>query len=164
MVDGRERLLVVLREFAAVQNELGRQFARSQGMHPTDAAAVVEVLTAEEQGRPLTSARLAARLGLSTGATSTLLNRLEEAGHVVRSREQRDRRVVTVRSTTGVHERAGVFYSDLADRLRDVLGVYAAADLDLVAGLVESLAAVTRDHFHPAGTAAEAAASVGEGG
>lgn len=135
----RERVLQCLRAFASVQSELGRVFARSRRLHTTDAAAIVEILAAEGRGRSLTPARLAERLALTTGATSTLLNRLEDAGHIVRTREHSDRRMVTLHSTPSVHESADDFFGPLAQQLTDAISDYSAADLVLVGELVDRL-------------------------
>lgn len=128
-----------LRGLAAAQSELGRVFARSQRMHGTDAAAIVEIINAEGRGQPLTPARLAERIGLTTGATSILLNRLEEAGHVVRTREHTDRRVVTLRSTPGIHAAATEFYEPLSRLLAAILDDYSAADLERVDAVVSRI-------------------------
>jgi DNA-binding MarR family transcriptional regulator len=72
----------------------------------------------------LSPARLASRIGLSSGATTSLLNRLEEAGHVVRTRESSDRRVVTLRSGRHVHERADEFFATLARQLDTTMSRY----------------------------------------
>ncbi|GGF51303.1 hypothetical protein GCM10011519_26640 [Marmoricola endophyticus] len=138
-----------VRALAATTTELGRAFARSRGMHTTDAAAVVEILTAEGRGEPLTPARLAERVSLTTGATSTLLNRLEQAGHVVRTREHRDRRVVTLRSTPGIHEEAESFYAPLGVDLDAALGEFSAAELDVAAAVVARLQEAMAHHVEP---------------
>jgi MarR family transcriptional regulator, organic hydroperoxide resistance regulator len=135
----RKRLVEGLRAFGSAQTELGRLFARSRRMHTTDAAAIVEILAAEDHSRPLTPARLAERVGLSTGATSTLLNRLEAAGHIRRSREHSDRRIVTLRSTPAIHAAADAFFAPLADQLEAAVSAYAAADLELVNEVVNRL-------------------------
>ena len=145
----RAQLVQDLRAFATTQTEMGRMFARTRNMHTTDAAAVVEILSAEDRARPLTPARLAARLGLSTGATSTLLNRLEAAGHVQRTREHSDRRVVTLHSTPAIHQAADNFFAPLADRLRTALGHYSLDELriadDIVKRLQETMSAYLVD-------------------
>ncbi|NAZ75142.1 MarR family transcriptional regulator [Kineococcus sp. T13] len=76
------------------------------GMHGTDASALVHIVGAEERGEPLTQAELSRLVGLTTGATSSLLNRLEAVGHVERRRDRADRRVVTLRSTASMHRAA----------------------------------------------------------
>jgi DNA-binding MarR family transcriptional regulator len=142
MVRRRERVLSALKSYSMAQKEYGRVFARSREMHPTDAAAIVEILTAEHRGSPLTPARLAERISLSPAATSTLLNRLEEAGDIVRRRGHKDRRVVTLHGTSRVQEKADSFYEPLNAGLYEVMGHYSAAELDLVEKIVEELSAV----------------------
>ncbi|MCS7483799.1 MarR family winged helix-turn-helix transcriptional regulator [Umezawaea endophytica] len=113
----RAEMIGLLRAFGAADSALGRQFAKQQRMHPTDAAAVVAILDAERGGGSITPARLAERIGLSANATSAVLNRLEEAGHVVRSREHRDRRLVSLHTTPRVHADAEVFFSSIGSAL-----------------------------------------------
>ena len=136
-----ERALRSLQAFASANSELGRFFARSRRLHTTDATAIVEILTAEGRDRPLTPARLAERLALTTGATSILLNRLEAAGHIRRTRGHSDRRMVTLHTTAAVHETAGVFFGALAEQLEAALSGYTAAQLDLVEEVVTRLSA-----------------------
>jgi DNA-binding MarR family transcriptional regulator len=59
----------------------------------------------DQHGR-LTAGRLAAESGLSSGAITTLLDRLERAGYVRRLRDEGDRRRVLVELTDLAHERA----------------------------------------------------------
>ncbi|WP_246158232.1 MarR family winged helix-turn-helix transcriptional regulator [Catellatospora sichuanensis] len=66
--------------------------ADAAGMHPTDWAALSTLNLA---GR-LTSGELAERTGLTTGATTRLIDRLERAGHVRRIADPADRRRVLV--------------------------------------------------------------------
>lgn len=135
----RERLLGAVLALATAQNAVGRQFARSQQLHTTDAAALVEILTAEGRGRVLTPARLAERVALTTGATSTLLNRLEDAGHISRRREHTDRRVVSLHITATSHELADAFYAPLGDQLDAVMQTFSDDDLATVEDLVDRL-------------------------
>ena len=136
---GRERVLDALNSLSFAQKEFGRLFARAQEMHPTAAAAVVEILIAEDRGRPLSPARLAERIGLSPAATSALLNRLEEAGDVVRTREHRDRRIVTLHATAQIHDRTDAFYEPLHEAFRTAMADRSPAELDLVAEVVGQL-------------------------
>ncbi|MDT8913036.1 MarR family transcriptional regulator [Amycolatopsis sp. PS_44_ISF1] len=140
-----QRVVPQLREFAAAGNELGRLFARTKQMHTTDAAAMVAILTAEDQGVPITPARLAEHILLTTGATSTLLNRLEDAGHIVRTRGHSDRRVVTLHSTPAIHASADAFFARLAGRQNDVLAGYTEAELTLIETAVDRLTAVVKE-------------------
>jgi DNA-binding MarR family transcriptional regulator len=108
-------------------------------MHPTDAAAIVQIIEAEDRGQPLTPARLAERIALTSGATSILLNRLAEGGHVRRTREHTDRRVVTLHSTPAIQESADAFYAPLGRQLSAVLADFPSSVLDLIEDVVGRL-------------------------
>ncbi|WGW10938.1 MarR family transcriptional regulator [Saxibacter everestensis] len=122
--DQRDRLMEGLRTYGRTYAELGRRFAASLGLHSTDASALLEILAAEERGTPLSPARLSERIALTAGATSSLLNRLEASGHIVRTRVHTDRRVVTLQSTPGMHGVADEFFEPLAGRLNAMMGAY----------------------------------------
>nr|WP_269329148.1 helix-turn-helix domain-containing protein [Kineosporia babensis] len=115
-------------------------------MHLTDSAAVVEILRAEERGAPLTPARLGERIGLTSGATSILLNRLESAGHITRERGHADRRLVTLRSAPAVHTDANAFFSPLAEQLNAILQNCTAEQLDLLEDVLEQFRDATETY------------------
>lgn len=118
------RLMEELRIYGSIFNQFSRLFGSWLGLYSTDAEALLEIVHAEERGDPLSPVRLASRIGLTSGATTSLLNRLEEAGHVVRSRENADRRVVTLRSSPQVHARADEFFATLAAQLDSTMSRY----------------------------------------
>jgi len=66
--------------------------AEAAGLHTTD----WYTLSVLELAGPLSPGELAHRTGLTTGATTRLIDRLESAGHVRRIRAHADRRRVTV--------------------------------------------------------------------
>lgn len=109
----RERLLDGLRAFGASYAELTRRFAAHLGLRSSEASALVEILIAEDKGTPLTPARLADRVGLTSGAMTNLLHRLEAAGHVERRRDQVDRRRVTLRCSPRLWGPAQAFFGGM---------------------------------------------------
>jgi MarR family transcriptional regulator, organic hydroperoxide resistance regulator len=143
------RILRELQAYSASQSELGRQFARRMGMHPTDSVAVVEILRAEERGDPLTPARLAPRVGLTSGATSILLNRLEDAGHITRRRGHTDRRRVTLHSAATVHAAADEFFAPLSRRLSEVVDEFTPEQLQTVEQFVTAVRGTVDAHVTP---------------
>ncbi|MEV0578055.1 MULTISPECIES: MarR family winged helix-turn-helix transcriptional regulator [unclassified Streptomyces] len=124
VAEQRERLMESLRIYGGHYAEFGRRFAAWLDLHSTDATAVLEIAAAEERGTPLSPARLSERISLSTGATTALLNRLEAAGHITRTREHSDRRVVTLRSGAHIQERADEFFDPLSQRLDAAMSHY----------------------------------------
>ncbi|MCA2206653.1 MarR family winged helix-turn-helix transcriptional regulator [Nocardia rosealba] len=125
-----ERIHEGMRAYGANYREFTRRFAGWLGLHSTDAEALIEILSAEERGSTLSPARLSERISLSNSATTALLNRLEQAGHIVRSREHDDRRVITLRSTPRIHALANDFFGPLGTKVEEsVMGKYSPEDL-----------------------------------
>jgi DNA-binding MarR family transcriptional regulator len=131
-VEQQDRVLEAFLAFASEQNDLTRTFARDNGLHTTDSVAIVAIIRAEENGHPLTPVRLAEVIGLTGGATSILLNRLEEAGYVTRTRGHADRRMVTLHSTSTIHDIADTYYSPLRRQFRTTMSSYSGNELQLV--------------------------------
>lgn len=103
---------VALRRTQGEINRLVHGFAQAQGLHPTDVQALAVVLDSPE---PLTPGRLREHLGLTSGAVTACLDRLEKAGHIRRSRESADRRVVHVRYEEGARAAARRYFMPLAE-------------------------------------------------
>ncbi|OXM45366.1 MarR family winged helix-turn-helix transcriptional regulator [Amycolatopsis alba] len=98
-----------LRDWAAGFGDLNRHLAVWMRLPASDAHALGQITWAAEAGTPLSPVELSRRIAMTTGATTILLNRLEDAGHVQRSRESSDRRRVTLRPTPAAREHARRF-------------------------------------------------------
>ncbi|MDA2890634.1 MarR family winged helix-turn-helix transcriptional regulator [Mycolicibacterium sp. BiH015] len=133
------RLLESLRRYSADYTYLNRHLAAWLGVHTVDAAAYAEILYAQDRGAPLTPALLAKRLAMTSGATTSLLNRLETAGLIVRSRESQDRRVVTLRSDPAIKNEAPRFFGPLGQLLDAVMADYDTEFLEQVGDLIDRL-------------------------
>lgn len=107
----REWRLAVLRRSLLI-----RATAERLGIGASDA----ECLEAVHADGPLTPGRIASVLGLTTGAVTAVVDRLEAAGYVRRERDPTDRRKVLVRTSPARARRL--------DALReDVLAAWAEA-------------------------------------
>lgn len=135
----RDRLIGTLRSFSGASSEVGRLLSSTVGLHTTDANALLEILEGQERDRPLTQTELSHRIGLTGGATSSLLNRLEEAGHVRRARDSADRRIVTLHSTDGVEAMVDRFFDPLADRMGEMMSRYSPETLQQVEHFLEDV-------------------------
>ncbi|MFI0737528.1 MarR family winged helix-turn-helix transcriptional regulator [Streptomyces sp. NPDC021100] len=146
------RLLEGLRTFGANYTEFTRRFAGWLGLHSTDAVALTEILYAEDQGTPLSPARLSERISLSSGATTALLNRLEKAGYVERRRENPDRRVVTLRSSPDVRPHAMRFFGPYTAGMEEVMSPHTGARLEefrrFVAQLNDAMDSLLAHEYH----------------
>ncbi len=95
-VEARERARMsasevswALRETQRAQASVDRRLALQLALRPVDYQALNHVMTAEE---PIGPAELSARLAISTGSGTELVDRLETAGHLQRHPHQTDRR------------------------------------------------------------------------
>jgi DNA-binding MarR family transcriptional regulator len=85
------------RQSTGLGASLWRAVASRMGMAVTD----VQVLDLLESSGPMTAGQIADHTGLTTGSTTSLLNRLEETGLVRRERDPADGRRVIVQLTSG---------------------------------------------------------------
>ena len=88
-------LLAVGRSLGNSSSMLLNAYADRLGLHSTDWGCVL--LLNEALPMPLTAGQLAELTGLTTGAVTGVLDRLENAGYVRRERDPADRRRVIVR-------------------------------------------------------------------
>ncbi|MBT0768656.1 MarR family transcriptional regulator [Kineosporia sp. J2-2] len=140
----RSDVLLLFRAYADAHVEASRDLARSMGINVSDAVAVAEILWGETTGTPLSPARLAERVGLTTGTTATMINRLEAAGYVVRSREDSDRRIIRLRLTEQARSRTENFFRPIGEAADRVLDTYDDTFLDQLEGVMRDMVAATR--------------------
>lgn len=114
-------LVAALRTYGASHVQLTRAFAESLELHATDAGALAEIIYSEDSGAPISPAELARRLSLSRPALSACLNRLEALGHVARTHESVDRRVVTLRCDPKIYSHAANFFQEVSARMANVV-------------------------------------------
>lgn len=143
----QELVTDALRTYGVAYRELSRAFAGWLGLHSTDAEALLEILSAEEHGEPISPARLSERIGRSHPATTAVLNRLERAGHIVRTREHDDRRVVTLRSSVEVQTLADDFFRPLGVHVEAVMSRYSAAEMERFHTFLGDMLTATNRHL-----------------
>jgi DNA-binding MarR family transcriptional regulator len=81
---------------------------------------------------PLTAGRLAEESGLTTGAVTFILDRLEEAGMVTRRRDTEDRRRVWVEIEPDAQKRLQEMQQPVAEQMREVTQHFKADELAVV--------------------------------
>lgn len=86
---------------------------------------------------PLTSGELAARLGLSTGATTRVIDRLVAAGYARRESDEADRRRVLVVHTERTPERLAEVLGLVREPIGEVISALGPEQLDGLAAYFE---------------------------
>ncbi|MFJ8861861.1 MarR family winged helix-turn-helix transcriptional regulator [Streptomyces sp. NPDC102451] len=122
-----QAIAVALRRMNSEVNRLIHAFAHAQGLHATDVHALGAILDAEA---PLTPGRLREHLGLTSGAVTACLDRLERSGHIRRARESSDRRVVHLYYEPGAKAAARSFFMPLAQAAAGACAVSPPEELE----------------------------------
>jgi DNA-binding MarR family transcriptional regulator len=104
--DTHPALVLALFDLAATIDTAGQAAAALIGVNQTD----LFCLNALFREGPMTAGQVAATIGLSSGATTTAIDRLERAGYVRRRSDPSDRRRVLVEaSSEGSQQAFGLF-------------------------------------------------------
>ncbi len=136
-------LIHQLREVATRLELVAGEFARSTGLHATDVRALIRLLDAERAEVEATPTWLAQQLGMTSQATTAVIHRLEDAGHVQRVRSVSDGRSSRLQVSDEAIELGWTFFGPLLERLIDVTGELSPADRSTISTYLSAVAAAT---------------------
>ncbi|HEY0239717.1 MAG TPA: MarR family transcriptional regulator [Friedmanniella sp.] len=91
---------------------------------------------------PTTPSALASRLGTSTAAMSLVLNRLEDAGHISRTRHPDDGRKLIVTASGASTDQVWALISPQTEAVDRLIAGYTAEEQDLVEDFLDRVLAV----------------------
>jgi DNA-binding MarR family transcriptional regulator len=134
---------------AAVADELGRvsslsvlfsqAVAERVGMNPTD----LETLDVLHRSGPIPAGRLAELTGLTTGAVTGLVDRLERRGYVRREPDPSDRRRVIVRPLPENAARdLGPFFASIGQAMNELAARYGDEELAVILDFMRRAGAI----------------------
>jgi DNA-binding MarR family transcriptional regulator len=134
-----------LRQFHALGASFFRAAAARSGMTVTD----LQVIDLLESSGPMTAGQLADLTGLTTGAITGMLNRLEEAGHVRRERDPADARRVIVRLARGPDDRREIdpMFASLGKAWEELASHYDDEQLALLLEFLQRSNALSRQEL-----------------
>jgi DNA-binding MarR family transcriptional regulator len=138
-----EEVTHVLTALHALSDAMDRMYSGMKGgmsMNATDLAALRMLIIREQRGESVSPHDLARHLRISTASTTKLVDRLAEAGHVVRVPHPSDRRSRLLALTD--HSRRTFFthFSESLGAMRQVAEAYEPDELSLIAGFLLRLA------------------------
>jgi DNA-binding MarR family transcriptional regulator len=85
------------------------------------------------RGEPMTAGQLAGEAGLTTGAATALIDRLERSGYVERLHDPTDRRRVLVAPTRRSVEKVWPFFEGIVTSSTEILNRFSLAELQVIA-------------------------------
>jgi len=131
-VTPRERLLIALdeaiRKVGAQAVLISDLVATRVGINSTD----LECLDLLQLNGPITAGQMSACSGLTSGATTAMIDRLERAGYVRRRRDADDRRVVVVEVLEHCGSHIAPLYQPIQKDLEKVHARYTNGELAIV--------------------------------
>ena len=131
------------RRMLGAANDIADQaVADYHGVNRTDARCLDII----ERLGGVTAGRLARESGLSTGAVTTVLDRLERAGLARRTSDPKDRRRVLVEMTPAAREANEELYRPLVEAATEQLRRYSEEELALLREYHRASRAVTEAH------------------
>lgn len=130
------------RELGTVSVFFHQAIASKLGLNVTDTRCFE--LMSRYAGQPITAGDLARATGLTTGAVTGILDRLENAGLVQRFRDAADRRKVFVRPRPEALRRFGRFYQGLATAMLKLASGYTTKELEVICNYMEHTLKVFR--------------------
>ncbi|PJZ57215.1 hypothetical protein CH367_10800 [Leptospira barantonii] len=94
------------------------------------------------EGGPIAAGKLAQSLGLTTGAVTTVIDRLERVGIVRRVADPNDRRKVVVEFNPESMQAAAKIYGPMGDAMRNLFERYSDEELELLIRFQEEATAI----------------------
>lgn len=102
--------------------------AEKNGLGITD----MKTMSTLMQEGPMTAGQLATRLSLTTGAVTSVIDRLEQHGAVKRTTDPKDRRKVIVKADLSHLEQAGKTYDSIGHTFEKLLKTYTTTQLEFL--------------------------------
>jgi DNA-binding MarR family transcriptional regulator len=136
------RPTALLREFLKVSDDFERLLGRELEVNPTDLAAMEHLI---ESG-PLSPSEISARLGVTTAAATTIVDRLARVGHVQRRSNAQDRRgVLVVPEPESVRRALGVI-RPMVQAVDEALHGFDEAEQRAITAYLERVLEIYRAH------------------
>ena len=136
-----ERVMRLTQRLVAEADDFNSAFVDLHRMHPTDVNALIRVRVGREQGEATTAGWLAEALGLTSGAVTAVVDRLERAGHIRRARDQDDRRRVILEDSASGQQLVDQYFVPIRRRSKEVMSQFTANELDVIGRYLGATAA-----------------------
>lgn len=132
------KLLIAYKKEARSAQAFHNALAASAKMHSTDLVCMDFLL----QHGPSTAGELTSLTGLTTGAMTNVIDRMERAGYVRRETDKKDRRKVLVKAVSHKLKRVIAMQSTHADHMQKLLTEYSLEELAIITDFLENSAAL----------------------
>jgi DNA-binding MarR family transcriptional regulator len=136
-----EQLMREMRLMSSFDSLFSQAVAERVGMHQTD----IETMDLLNTLGPMTAGELSVRTGLTSGATTRLIDRLERVGYVRRRADEADRRCVIIEPVHENLEKLGALFRPVHDGMIDLWSGFSDDELDVIIEFVSRSNALTAE-------------------
>ncbi|TPG37486.1 MarR family transcriptional regulator [Mycobacterium hodleri] len=130
----------------AEADKVSSAFVARHRMHATDMNTLIHLFVAHRHGHPVTAGSLGDELGLTSGAVTAVVDRLERAGTLRRVRDQQDRRRVWLETTTAGRRLAEQYFAPVRARSDEVMDQFTNGELDTISRYLGATAQAMAAH------------------
>jgi DNA-binding MarR family transcriptional regulator len=135
-------LMMATRKLTRSSLMLQYAIAEKMNLNATDAECIDFLM---EMG-PATAGDLAKATRLTTGAITSVIDRLEKAGFVKRENDPKDRRKVIIRLIPKKHAKTAKYYAAMAKDVYDLFSGYTDAKLKSLLEYTDALTTIFQNH------------------
>jgi DNA-binding MarR family transcriptional regulator len=147
-------IIAALRAIDADMERVDELAAARLGINLTD----FRCLDLLSRGEPITPGQLASESGLTTGAVTALIDRLEASGYVRRARDEEDRRRVLILPTRRAAAKVWPWFRGIVETSSAVLSQFRIGELETISRFLDINRAAIRKELKRLGRAQQRAA------
>ena len=138
-----QSLIRLLQDFTLEANRYVDSAGARNDMHRTDLNALAVIMRHTAKGLVVTPGVLRKELHLSSPATTALIDRLDNSGHVIREPHASDRRQVQLRMTPKAFQDGGAMFMPLSRHMGAAMAAFSAEELELVTRFMTAMVEAT---------------------
>ena len=133
------RVLEALRLYQAAEAAMRRRTRQVMSMGENEVLVLRFLIRAAAQDRTVSPTDIARYLGISTASTTALIDRLEQSGHVARTRHPTDRRSVIVSATVQADDEVRATLGAMDHRMMAAAGGLTATESATIVSFLERM-------------------------
>lgn len=141
--EGPHPVVRLLQEFTLEANRYVDAAGGRKDMHRTDLNALAVIMRHTARGAVVTPGVLGRELNLSSPATTALIDRLDQSGHVVRERGSTDRRQVELKMTPKAFQDGSAIFAPLSRQMGEALAAFTPEELEVAARFLTAMVEAT---------------------
>ncbi|GHD46526.1 MarR family transcriptional regulator [Mycetocola manganoxydans] len=145
-VDSIVDVLAALRTWREAEQAMSEESQRHMKLNATDMKALRFLMASRNTGAVVTPGLLAETLKISTASTTKLLDRLERAGHVLRSPHPTDRRALAITITDATRTDARESVGRMHARRFEAVAKLTRDERDVVVRFLTDLSQLAQKH------------------